>query len=166
MKTFKFYSAASRFFISSNDYDRLNGTEKEYHYFASVLFSWVALESYINAISESLSKGTRLGEHEKAFLLERELRVNDDGLFHEVAIRPSTTKKILFLIHYFSKVDVKSFKQKEMWRNLKSFEDLRNRILHHKEIGDIRIDFRKASEYRDLVAEAIVYFNKLLFRRR
>ena len=166
MKTFKFYLDASNYFISNSNYGKLDKKEKEYYYFASVLHSWISLESYINAISESLSKGTRIKEHQKAFLQESELRVNDDGIFHDVKIRPSTTKKILFILQHFSKIDVISFRQKSLWRNLKSFEDLRNKIIHHKEIEDITIDLKKAKEYRDLVKETIEYLNRLLFRTR
>jgi len=164
MKTFKFYLGASNYFITNSSYGKLDKKEKEYYYFASVLHSWISLESYINAISESLSKGTRIKEHQKAFLQETELRVNDDGIFHEVKIRPSTTKKILFILHHFSKIDARSFRQKPLWRDLKSFEDLRNKIIHHKEIEEINIDLKKAKEYRDLVKETISYLNKLLFR--
>ncbi len=164
MKTFKFYLGACDYFITNSNYGKLDKKDKEYYYFASVLYSWIALESYINAISESLSKGTRIKEHQKAFLQETELRVNDDGVFHGVKIRPSTTKKILFIIHHFSQIDARSFRQKSLSQNLKSFEDLRNKIIHHKEIEDINIDLKKAKECRDLVKQTIAYLNKLLFR--
>ena len=74
---------------------------------------------------------------------ERELRVNGEGIFEEVSIRPSTSKKILFLIHHFTKANVKDFKQKQIWKDLKSFEDLRNKIIHYKEKNNITITIKK-----------------------
>ena len=166
MKTFKFYLDACNYFIINSNYDQLDKKEKEYCHFASVMYSWISLESYINAISASLSNGTRIKEHQKAFLQELELRVDDGGSFHKVKIRPSTTKKIMFILKNFSNVDTKKFKQKQLWRKLKNFEDLRNKIIHHKEIEDITIRLKKAKDCRDLVKETISYLNRLLFRAR
>ena len=165
MKTFKFYLELSNYSFSNPYYENLDSKEKEYYHFSSVLFSWISLESYVNTISESLSKGTRIKEHQKSFLKEMELRVSDDGIFREVKIRPSTTKKILFILQHFSNININKFKKKPLWKNLKNFENLRNKIIHHKEIEDITLTLKKAREYKDLVNETIAYLNKLLFRR-
>lgn len=78
-------------------------------------------------------------------------------------------KKNLFMVEWI-KLPLKNMeqsilhRQKQLWRDLKSFEDLRNKIIHHKEIEDINIDLKKAKECRDLVKEVISYLNKLLFK--
>jgi len=162
MKSYKFYLKSSDYFWDFSQNNKLNGKEKEYYYLSSVLLSWIALETFINTLSESFSIGSRLKTHEKSFLNEKELRVNEKGFFEEIKIRPPTTKKILFMIHYFTKLDIKKFKQSKMWRDLKSFEDLRNKIIHYKEKNNITITLKKSKECRDLTNEAIKFLSKKL----
>ena len=162
MKSYKFYLNASNYFLNFPQNNKLNSEEKEYYYLSSVLLSWITLETFINTLSETFSIGSRLKPHEKSFLNERELRVNEEGFFEEITIRPPTTKKILFLMSYFTRVDIKRFKQKQIWRNLKSFEDLRNRIIHYKEKNNITITIKKAKECRDITKETISYLTKIL----
>jgi len=160
MKTFTFYLNASNHFLNTPDYAELSKEEKDYNHFASILFSWVALESFINGVSESLAKGKRLNINEIAFLNEYEYRVNDDGNFNQINIRPSTTKKILFILNHFSRFNLKKFKQNKIWKDLKNFEDLRNRIIHHKEKNNLSINLKKATKCRDISKEAINYITK------
>lgn len=162
MKTFTFYLNASNNFLNIPNYTNLSKEEKDYNHFASVLFSWVALETFINGISQSLAKGKRLNMNEVAFLNEYEYRVNDEGDFNKVNIRPSTTKKILFILNNFSKINIPKFKQTRRWNNLKNFEDLRNKIIHHKEKHNINITLKKATEYRDVTKDMINYLRKIL----
>lgn len=162
MKSYKFYLKASNYFLDFPQNNKLNSEEKEYNFLASVLLSWIALETFINTLSETLSVGSRLKNHERAFLNEKELKVSDEGIFEEINIKPSTTKKILFLIHHFTKSDVKKFKQKQIWRNLKSFEDLRNKIIHYKEKNNITITSKKTKECLNLVQEIIKLLTKML----
>lgn len=162
MESYKFYLKSSSYFSEYTITNKINAEEKKYNYLASILLSWIALESFVNVASESLSIGSRLKSHEKAFLEEKELKVDDDGIFQSITIRPSTSKKILFLLYYFTKQDIKKFKQTEMWKNLKSFEDLRNKIIHHKEKNNIEINKDKTIKYKILVEEIIKFLKKKL----
>jgi hypothetical protein len=164
MKTYKFYLKASKFFLNPSNSKNLNVEEREYDNIASTLLSWMSLESYVNAVCDSLSRGTRLKDHERSFLLEEELKVDGEGNFRKVKIRPPTLKKMLFIIQNFSKIEVKEFKQKELWNRLRAFEDLRNKIVHHKETIDFNIDQQKALEFTDLVNDTINYVGHLLTR--
>ena len=162
MKSYKFYLKSSDYFWDFSQNNKLNGKEKEYYYLSSVLLSWIALETFINTLSESFSVGSRLKTHEKSFLNEKELRVNEEGFFEEITIRPPTTKKILFMIHHFTSLDIKKFKQSKMWKDLKSFEDLRNKIIHYKEKNNITITLKKSKECSDLINEVIKFLSKKL----
>jgi hypothetical protein len=154
---------ASKHFASLPDSNhKIEKEELEYNYVASALLSWMCLESYVNAICESLTNGTRLTDFQKAFLLEEEYRVNDSGEIKKIGIRPPTLKKILFVVQYFSGIQVKDFKKTELWLNLQGFEDLRNKIVHHKEKNDFSIQQQDAMNYNNLVINAINYFGKLL----
>jgi hypothetical protein len=162
MKSFKFYLSSSNYFLDFPQDKRLNSEEREYCYLSSVLLSWIALETFINTISEDLSIGSRLKQHEKSFLNEKELKVNDEGIFNEINIRPSTTKKILFLIHNFTRLDVKNFKQQKIWKDVRNLEELRNKIIHYKEKSNIVITVSKAKECLNLVNEVIKFISKKL----
>jgi hypothetical protein len=129
MKTFKYYLSASSHFLQNSTNPSLDSEEKEYFQLVSLLLSWIGLESYVNSIFDSLSVSTRLKPHEKSFLDEKELKVSDDGVFIESTIRPSTCKKLLFIINYFSRKKVSAFKQTRLWLEIKNFEDLRNKIV-------------------------------------
>ena len=162
MKSYKFYLNASNYFLDFPQNNKLNTEEKEYYYLSSVLLSWIALETFINTLSETFSIGSRLKPHEKSFLNEQELRVNENGIFEEITIRPSTSKKILFLIEHFTKLKIRKFKQNKIWKDLKSFEDLRNKIIHYKEKNNITITIKKAKECKDITKETINYLTKIL----
>ncbi len=165
MKTYKFYLKASEHFCNKESCS-LDKKEKEYYPISSLILSWIALESYVNAISDSLSKSSRLRSHVKKYLLEKEYAVNDDGKFIERSSRPSTTKKILFIIEHFSKMDAKKIKQRKIWRDIKSLEDLRNKIIHHKEKNDVNITRSKAIEMKNHVEDMMTLLNKEVFGRK
>lgn len=164
MKTYKFYLKASNHFLSPPYLSKLNNEEKEYNNIASILLSWISIESYVNAMCESLSKGTRLEEHERLFLQEEQWSVDDEGEFRKVTIRPPTLKKVLFIIQHFTSIDIKVFKQSDHWNKLRAFEDLRNKIVHHKEKADFNINLEKAMELKTLANETIDYLGRLLTR--
>jgi adenylate kinase family enzyme len=162
MKSDKFYLNASNYFLDFAENNKLNTEEKEYYSLSSILLSWIALETFVNTISQTFSIGSRLKPHEKCFLNEKELRVDDRGIFEETTIRPPTSKKILFLLHHFTKIKIRRFKQEKIWKDLKSFEDLRNKIIHYKEKNNITITLKKAKECRDLINEVIKFLSKKL----
>lgn len=164
MKTHRFYLKASKYFLSPSTFSNLGEEEKEYNYVASVLLSWMSLESYMNAICESLSKGARLKDHERLFLNEEQWMVDEEGTFRTAKIRPPTLRKMLFVLQYFSSIDIKDFKKDELWGKLQGFEDLRDKIVHHKETNDFEINQQKAIELRDLALKTIKYLGKLLTR--
>ena len=161
MKSFKFYLDASNYFLNVENYYKLNKDEKEYNHISAVLLAWASLEAYINALCDSLSKGKRLKDNQLAFLNEVEFYISDEGCIKEKTSRPPTCKKILFLLQNFSNKNVKEFKQTNLWNRIKSFEELRNSILHYKEKRDVNISLKKARESRDITKEAINFFNKI-----
>ena len=164
MKTYKFYLNASQYFLNFSNFPKISTGEIEYNTVVATLLSWMCFESYVNALCESLSRGTRLNDHARLFLAEKEMTVDDAGKLNETTIRPSTLKKLLFMIENFSNMDTKQFKQTKQWCDLQAFEDLRNKIAHHKEINNFNIDHKKATECRDLVDEAIKDLNRVFTR--
>lgn len=162
MDSYDFYLKASNYFLNPSNYDGTTPEEKEYNHFASVILSWIALESYVNAISESLALGKGIDTSKMAFLNEYEFGINDDGNVIQRKIRPPTTKKILFVMQNFSNRNVKRFRQSGLWKRIKNFENLRNEIVHHKGQRNISISLKRAQECRDTAKEVIDYMNQLL----
>ncbi len=165
MKNYKAFLEASEYFIDFDKND-IKAKERNCFFLASFFISWISLESYINTLCDILSKSRRLKPHERAFLKEKEIKVDEEGNLKEATIRPSTTKKILYIVNYFSKINVKQFKQGKLWINLKSFEDSRNKIIHHKENRPISIPFKKSEEAFYLVKDVIEFLNKKVFKKR
>jgi hypothetical protein len=162
MKTYKFYQRASKHFLDLPLTSKIEKEEIEYCYVASALLSWICLESYVNAICDSLSTGKRIDDFQRAFLMEKDFRVNENGEVIENTARPPTLKKLVFIIQNFSAVDVKEFKQSPLWRNLQDFEDIRNRIVHHRESDEFTIRQQDALNYNNLINQTVSYVGKLV----
>ncbi|MFA4946725.1 MAG: hypothetical protein WC607_04295 [Candidatus Micrarchaeia archaeon] len=166
MNVYEFYLDASYAFINNPKYSELSKEERDYSNFASTLFSWLALEAYVNSLAFSLSKGSRVNKFIKLFLEEQTNFVDDTGNITLAKFRLSTTLKILFMLRYFSRVNPAQFKKTRLWTDVKNFEDLRHNLIHPKEKRTIScITFKKASEFEDLSVEMIDYLHKKILNK-
>ena len=164
MKAYHHYLQASEYFIECSK--KVEPLNKDYNYLSSILLSWIALESYINTVAETLSHGKRLQPHEQAFLSEKELKVDELGQFQDITARPSTCKKILFIINYFTKTSPADFKKTQLWQDIKGFEELRNKIIHTKSSEPIVIDRKKTEDNMKTVKDMIYYLNSKIYKVR
>ena len=144
--------------INNKDYD---GIDKEALVVSAIINSWSALEAFINYIASVAKYANRLAEHERTFLNEKKLRINDNGQFVECREYYSTATKILFLLNRFSSVSSKNFKQTKLWEKIKISEDLRNNLIHPKEnLSSAFLNKEKAKLVNDTVKETIKYLNR------
>lgn len=152
--------------------DRLNekdyqGIDREALIVSVILNSWCSLEGYINFITSIAKCAKKLYPHEKAFLNEKKLRVNDNGEFTEGREYYPTATKILFILNRFSSVSPNKFKQTILWNNIKISEDIRNILTHPKEdLNFSLINKSKAEFVNNTVREAINYLNKKTLKGR
>lgn len=123
--------------------------------------SWSALEAFINHIA-SLAKYARgLKPHEKAFLNEKKMMVDDDGEFREFKEYASTTKKYLFLLYRFSPVKNRKFRKTRLWDDIKKAEIIRDSLIHPKEnISLDNFSSKNALFVYQTVRDAMIYLNK------
>ncbi|MGB8218449.1 MAG: hypothetical protein WCE94_14225 [Candidatus Methanoperedens sp.] len=128
-----------------------------------VINSWVLLEAYVNYLAEILAKA-KIEAHEKALLLDKELRLNDDGVFIEVRSHSPTSKRILFILRRFSNKDVEEFRKSTVWEEVQRCEKFRNDLIHPKTLTskylDHQITIKKSESFRTSIISLIKILNK------
>lgn len=143
--------------INNKDY---NGIDKEALVVSTIINSWSALEAFINYIASVAKYANKLSKHERTFLNEMKLRIDDNGQFIECREYYLTATKILFLLNRFSSISSKNFKQTKLWEDIRISEDLRNNLIHPKEdLNLASLNKGKAKLVNDTVKEAIRYLN-------
>lgn len=163
MNTIDTMSEASRFFLDKTRTTK--GDEYDYFAIATIITSWVLLETYVAQVSQTLSIGRKLAEHEKAYLQEKELKVDQAGIFRDHKSFPPTSRKILFILNLFSKKSPKEVKEMRLWSDLADCEDLRNRLIHPKGDEFTELRLQKVEKFRDTVIEFIRYMQKSIFKK-
>lgn len=107
--------------------------QEEAYSIAVIVNAWAALEGYINNISSVAKFASKLESYEKGFLEEVDWRMGESGRFEKYVHYQQTTKKFLFLLKRFSKVDLPKVKNSKLWNDLKSAEVVRNMLIHPKD---------------------------------
>ena len=150
--------------LNNKDHD---GIDREALIVSVIFNSWCALEGYINYITSIAKYAKKLHPHEKAFLSEMKLRINDNGEFTEGRKYYPTAAKILFILNRFSSVSQKKFKQTKLWNNIKISEDLRNNLTHPKDDYNFNIINKAKAEFvNKTVKDAIKYLNSKTIKGR
>ena len=132
------------------------------YYCASLVFSWIALEAFVNdmmgdfaALPEDL-----FSLHERAFLEERAVEFVVEGSdlgqfslsgrmqFHRI------DEKIMFLIAKFGKGTTID-KGSTWWQKFEGSKDKRNKIVHPRKDEFVDIEFQDARNALDVACEVI-----------
>lgn len=103
---------------------------------AALLLSFCAFEAHVNSIADEFSMAPGLSAHEKALLLEKEIRLEDGEFRMQQKLRISRLEdRIEFLHAKFSghPVDRSSI----WWGQLANAIDLRNKLTHAKSITPV-----------------------------
>ena len=130
------------------------------YYIRSVFFiSWSALEGWINYASHSFASTDRtLTEFEVAFLKEKRIEIDDDGLLkitNQDAYEP-TLKKLLYILQKFGNGFDLRHSMPDLWRELKEVESKRHALVHPKnrEI-EIQLDIADAEKCFNTIRNTI-----------
>jgi hypothetical protein len=129
---------------------------------ASVLFSWISLEAFVNSMlrTEASSRSRRFDLAERAFLNECEIEFVDHGS-RAGELRLSARHhfrglddKILFLLR---KCGVHSVNVKggSLWTRFIQFRDRRNAIAHPKRTNPVELCRRDATEGIEITKQMI-----------
>jgi hypothetical protein len=110
---------------------------------AALLLAFCSLEAHVNAIADEMSAVKDISVHEQAFLLERDVRL-DQGAF---VADPASLKmwrledRIMFLHRRFSGQALD--KGAPWWGDFKGAMDLRNKLTHPRQAPSIKPDAAK-----------------------
>jgi hypothetical protein len=125
---------SKRFFEKYKEEQSKEGKRAYSH--ASLLLSICALEAFVNSISEGLALASRLNIIEKSLLTEKEVKLENGqfGLTKQLKMY-RLTDRIEFLYRKFKAKEIPD-KQK-WWTILKSGIELRNKLVHPKDMVEI-----------------------------
>lgn len=104
---------------------------------SALLLAFCSLEGHINAISVELAVRPEFSTHEKALLLEKEVRLQD-GEFVLTGLRMTRIEdRILFLHRHFSGKALDT--SVKWWGQLGHATSIRNRLTHPKNVQPVTI---------------------------
>lgn len=114
----------------------LDDVAKAANLHAALMLSFCALEAHINSIGEEFSIRTDLCTHEKAMLLEKEVRLEDGGFIIKDALKMVELEERIEFLH--AKLSGRPIdKSAKWWGELISAIRLRNSLTHAKAIPPI-----------------------------
>lgn len=164
---FKMLNRSSNLFLQLAESEK-SATKRKYFALSVVMNSWVLLEAYVNYLSEILAKA-KIEAHEKALLLDKDLRLNDDGVFIETRSHIPTLKRLLFILRNFSDMDIEEFKNSIVWEEIQKCEKLRNDLIHPKTLTtkylDHQITIKKSESFRANIISLIKTINKKVLNK-
>jgi len=125
-----------RFLEKATESDDKATIEANLH--AALLLSFCSLEAHINAISEEFSNHAELSVHEKALLLEKDVRLEAGEFKVQSALKIARLEdRIEFLYVRFSGTPLD--KNATWWANLGGATKLRNELTHVKTVPTISV---------------------------
>lgn len=139
---------------------------------ASIMFSWIAIESFVNNVSDDFNQvpSDMFPMHERAFLLEKKLRFEDSGseLGKFIIDRNQNEfrrleEKIFFLIAKFSQA--KNLRGDSLWQTFEKFKDKRNKITHPRRNDEVTLDINETKDFFNVAREIIDLISKNVWKK-
>lgn len=139
---------------------------------ASIMFSWIAIESFVNNVSDDFNQvpSDMFPMHERAFLLEKKLRFEDRGseLGKFIIDRNQNEfrrleEKIFFLIAKFSQA--KNLRGDSLWQTFEKFKDKRNKITHPRRNDEVTLDINETKDFFNVAREIIDLISKNVWKK-
>lgn len=140
---------------------------------ATILFSWIAIESFINSMMQDFAavEGNYFSIHEKGFLLEKQVALEQSG--QNAGIFSLTNKqsynrledKILFLLAKVGSA-APSFKQSSLWSNFSSMKQQRDTITHPRTIGESKNTLKDAELAIQVAKDIISEISQEIWKKK
>ena len=112
-----------------------NTREAKMYYRAAVFCAASSLEAFVNFIGDTFKKGNNLDKCEIAYLNDLTLEVSPTKAVIEEKLKFNPIEsKVQFIINRFN-VPIQIEKSSE-WANFLKFKDLRNSLIHPKDLSD------------------------------
>jgi HEPN domain-containing protein len=168
-----FLDYAEGFYSSAREEFRLkNESASEKAILASILFSWIAIESFINNMMADFAAlpPDTFSLPERALLTERVLEFIDHGkdagkfIISDRFEYRRLDDKIMFLLAKFSK---KSSLDKggAVWQRFEAVKTKRNQITHPRKSNDVTVTLQDAEDALEVAKEVIALVSEKVWRK-
>lgn len=138
-----------------------DGAAQEAYLHAALMLSFSSLEGHVNSICTDFAGRPELSLHEKAFLLEEEVRL-DAGVFKKGGLKMSRLEdRILFLFARFSKTEVD--RTDGWWPRLSAATRLRNKLTHPKDQPSVSL--KATSSALEAIVDVLDALYRAIYKR-
>jgi hypothetical protein len=140
----------------------------------ATILAWSAIESFVNNRLEDFGSlpETRLQLHERAFLLEKKVKLVDSGERIGQFVLEGTEynrleDKIFFLISKFGgRGTTKVKKGDQLWQRFKKFKDTRDALIHPRQKRSIPLSISKVQQFIDTTKDIIRLISEKVWRKK
>lgn len=165
MKTFDQYSLilleqAKRFLEKAKEEKTEEG--KTAYRIASLFISCCSLEAFINGVISDFERWDRFSVHERALLLEKNVRFDNGEYVISDQLQMTRLKdRIELLLHKFN--CRLNYKQSKWWSLLLQTIDLRNSISHPKEVK--QLNDKQIEDALESIIEGIDFIFRVIYKK-
>lgn len=168
---YDYLDSSSTFLTSAENSD--SETEKNSLLAASVIFSWIAIESFVNNMIDDFNQIPKdlFAMHERAFLIEKKLKFQDHGRNIGTFVVDSNQNdfkrledKIFFLIAKFSKIG--DLRGGTLWQEFEKFKDLRNKLVHPRRDHQLRLDLKAVRRHQETSKKIINLISRNVWKKK
>lgn len=130
---------------------------------AALMLAFSGLEAHVNAIADEFSSRAELTVHERAFLLEKDIRLSDGEFVVRNSLKMSRLEDRIEFLH--RKFSGKAIDRTQVWWSaMSNAVDLRNQLTHPKGIPQITENAIKSAIQS--IIEALDAIYQALYRRK
>jgi hypothetical protein len=133
----------------------------------ATILAWSAIESFVNNRIDDFGSlpEDMFALHERAFLLEKRLKLQESGDNVGCFVLMGTEynrleDKIFFLIAKFGHADKKLKKGESLWQDFERFRDARNALVHPKQFREIEVTPDIVRSYIETSKEIIQFVSE------
>lgn len=102
---------------------------------AALMLSFCALEAHVNIITQDFSERREFSPHERGFLLERDVRLENGEFKVQESLRMTKLEERIELLHRTFSVPID--KSQDWWNQLSAATHLRNELTHAKKVPPV-----------------------------
>jgi hypothetical protein len=134
--------------------------------------AWSAIESFVNNRLDdfALLPESRLQLHERAFLLEKKIRLVDSGdklgqFILEGREYNRIENKIFFLIAKFGEPSMKVKKGDTLWQRFEEFKNTRDALVHPRQEREVVLSVEKARAFIQTSKDVIRFISESIWNK-
>jgi hypothetical protein len=173
MREFRDYLKYARKHLSLAEEAAKKQDNTELFLIPAIILAWSAMESFVNSRCEDLNSlpNDIFELHERAFLLEKHLRLQDSGdkigkFILEGSEYQTLENKIFFLLSKMGTKGAASLKGGTLWQRFKTFKDVRDNLVHPRRFKEINLKVQDVKENVDTAQELIQEISERIWGKK